>query len=382
MICDPIGDYKAGVVVSALRFSKLLIERGNHVIFIGTKTKQNPQHDHVEGIKAYRHRSIPIPKSGGWHTAFPTTQEIKKILQDEKIDIIHVWLPMSGAIVAIKAAKSLGIKVVVHSHSQPENLFMDMPKFLRPMLDRMWNSYLAWMYSKGDLIVYPSKMAQSLLDHLIDTSKPRKVISNGVNTEVFTTVEAGDFHDRFSIPKDSTILVYVGRLFPEKSVDTLIKAMPLILEKNPKTHLMVVGGGYLREKLEKLASALKVAEQVSFLGLVSEEDKIIAYNVGDIFISPSFAELEGMTVLEAMACQKPIIIPDAKMNAATYFVDDNGLLFETANPDDLAEKTLTLIQDPILRKKMGESSLRKSKLYDIQQSATDLEDGYEYALRM
>lgn len=376
MICDPAGEYKAGAIVSAIRFSKLLQERGHHVIFIGAKTKENPTHDYVQGIKTYRHRSLPLPKSGGWHLAFPTVGEIKKILKEEKIDVVHIILPMPGAIIAIKAAQSLGIKIVAHSHSQPENLFMDMPKFLRPLLDRTWNAFLAWVYSKGEVIVYPSEMAHTLLDHLTESGKLSAVISNGVNTEEFKQVAIGNFHDRFNIPKNTINLVYVGRLFPEKSVDTLIQAMPHILQGHPETHIIIVGGGYLREKLERLTKDLKLTKHISFLGLVSDEDKVLSYNAGDIFVSPSFAELEGMTVLEAMACGKPIIVPNGKMNAARYFVEDNGLLFETANAKDLAEKILTLINNLNLRTTMGEASLKNSKNYDIQKSVTILENVY------
>ena len=376
MICDPAGEYKAGAVVSALRFSKLLQERGHRVIFIGAKDKKDRDDNYVQGIKMYRFRSLPLPKSGGWHLAFPTVGEVKKILAKEKIDIVHIILPMTGAFMAIKAAQRLSIKMVAHSHSQPENLFMDAPSFARPFLDKTWNSILAWMYSKGEVILYPSKMAHSLLDHLTEDGKPSVVFSNGVNMEVFKPIDTGDFYNRFNIPKDTLNLVYVGRLFPEKSVDTLIEAMPLILEEHPKTHLTIVGGGYLRERLEKLANTLNITQNVSFLGLVSEEDKILAYNAGDIFVSPSFAELEGMTVLEAMACGKPIIVPNGEMNAARFFVDGNGLLFETANIKDLAEKVLTILKDEELRTRMGETSLKNSKKYDIQESVTLLENVY------
>lgn len=376
MICDPVGEYKAGALVSALRFSKLLEERGHHVIFIGAKNKEDRTHGHVQGIKTYRHRSLPLPKSGGWHLAFPTVGEIKKILLEEKIDIVHILLPMPGALMAIKAAQGLGIKIVAHSHSQPENIFMDAPSFARPFLDKTWNSILAWMYSKGEVILYPSKMAYTLLDHLTEDGKPSVVISNGVNMEIFKPTITGDFHDRFNIPKHTLNLLYVGRLFPEKSVDTLIQAIPHILQQHPETHVIIVGGGHLREKLEKLVDTLNITQHVSFLGLVSEEDKILAYNAGDIFVSPSFAELEGMTVLEAMACGKPIIVPDGEMNAARFFVDGNGLLFETANAKDLAKKVLTILKDDALRANMGETSLRNSKNYDIQESVTLLENVY------
>lgn len=382
MICDPIGDYKAGVIVSTTRFAKLLRDKGHHVIFIGARSKENPVHDEHHGMKAYRFRSIPLPKSGGWCLAFPTIKEVKKVLQDEQIDVVHIVLPMSGGLVAAKAAHSLGIKIVAHSHSQPENLFMDVPNFLgRPLLDRAWNMYLAWLYSKAESIIYPSKLAHGLLDNLTEEGKHSTVISNGINIKDFCPTDVGDFHKRFKIPKDTVNMVFVGRLFPEKSVDTLIEAVPHIIRVHPKTHIMIVGAGHLRPKLEALVEKLGVQKHATFLGLVSDEDKLFAYNASDIFVLPSFAELEGMVVLEAMACGKPIIISDAVMSASRHFVDGNGFLFETANPKDLAKQALRLITDRDLRKEMGKASLKKSKDYDIHKSVEKLEDVYHRAVK-
>ncbi len=376
MICDPIGANHAGVLVSATRFAEQLRDRGHHVVFIGARSKQNPDHDYHHDMRVYRFRSIPIPKSGGWSLAFPTVREVKQILTDERINVVHIILPMSGAIVAVKAARDLGVKIVAHSHSQPENLFMDMPKVIQPTLGNLWNKYLAWVYSKAESIIYPSKMAHSLLSHLTDPGKHSVVISNGINAAEFRTVDVGDFYERYAIPRDTINLVFVGRLFPEKSIDTLIKAVPYITKRHPKVHVMIVGGGHLRRKLEVLAEDLGVAHQVTFLGLVSEEDKLFAYNASDIFVLPSFAELEGMVVLEAMACGKPIIISDSKMSASRYFVEDNGFLFETANPEHLADRALRLILDAELRKEMGEASREKSKQYDIHRSVDSLENVY------
>lgn len=379
MVCDPIGSNKAGAIVSATRFAELLRARGHHVIFIGARLKDHPVDEYFQGTKVYRFRSISLPNSGGWATAFPTIGEIKKVLQDEKIDTLHVVLPMSAAIVSVKAARSLGIKIVAHSHSQPENIFMDAPMFARPALDGMWNKYLAWLYSKAESIIYPSKLAYDLLNNLTEEGKHSTIISNGINTKAFSPMNVGDFHERFGIPKDAVKMLFVGRLFPEKSVDTLIKAAPDIIAHHPNTHIMIAGGGHLRPKLEALALKLGVEKHVSFLGLVSDEDKLHAYNASDIFVLPSFAELEGMVVLEAMACGKPIIISDAEMSASRHFVDGNGFLFETANHKDLAKQALKLITDIDLRKEMGEVSLKKSKDYDIHRSVELLEGVYRKA---
>lgn len=381
IICDPIGSNKSGVVVSTLRFGKLLKERGHHVIFIAAKSEEHKEHSHHNEIKTYRFRSLPVPKSGGWNLAFPTVGELKKVFQEENINIVHIVLPMSGAIIAIKAARALGIKIVAHSHSQPENLFMDMPKFIQPTLNNLWNKYLTWIYGKAESLIYPSEMARALLEKLSDKNQPSAVISNGINLSEFKPIHIGDFHERFSIPDDKVKLLFVGRLFPEKSVDTLIKAVPHIIKEYPGTHVMIAGAGHLRSKLEKLVDDLKIRKHVTFLGLVSDEDKILAYNASDIFILPSLAELEGMVVLEAMACGKPIVISDAEMSASRYFVDGNGLLFKTKNHEHLAEQVLKLITDADLRKKLGEVSFENIKKYDINKSVEMLEEVYLSALK-
>ncbi|MEK7539341.1 MAG: glycosyltransferase [Patescibacteria group bacterium] len=381
IICDPIGSNKSGVVVSTLRFGKLLKERGHHIIFIGARSTEHKNHSQHHGIKTYRYRSLPIPKSSGWNLAFPTVKELKKVFREEKIEVVHITLPMSGAIIAIKAARALDLKIVAHSHSQPENLFMNMPKLIQPTLNNLWNKYLTWIYSKAESLIYPSEMARSLLNKLNDKNQPSEVISNGIDLKEFQPVAIGNFYERFKIPENKVKLLFVGRLFPEKSVDTLIKAIPYIIRKHSNTHIMIVGGGYLKSKLEKLARSLQVEKYITFLGLVSEEDKILAYNASDIFVLPSLAELEGMAVLEAMACGKPIIISDAEMSASRYFVNGNGFLFKTKDPQDLARQVFKLITDADLRKQMGKVSLEKIKQYDIHKSVDLLEKVYYSAIK-
>jgi glycosyltransferase involved in cell wall biosynthesis len=376
MICDPIGNNKSGVVVSTVRFAKLLKEKGHKVIFIGANSKEYKKQIDHEGIKTYRFRSIPIPKSGGWSLAFPTTRELKKIFIEEKVNVVHIILPMSGSIMAIKAAKALNIKIVAHSHSQPENLFMEMPKFIQPMLSTIWNSYLTWTYSKAEALIYPTEMAKSLLNKLSKKNQQSHIISNGINTNEFKPVTIGNFYQRFGIPEGDTKLLFVGRLFPEKSIDTLIKSIPHFITDHPNTHIMIVGGGHLKSKLKKISNDLGLEKYITFLGLISEDDKIIAYNASDIFILPSLAELEGMVVLEAMACGKPIIISDSEMSASRFFVGNNGFLFKAKDSKDLSEKIKILLKDKVLREKMGEESLQMSKNYDINNSTSKLEQVY------
>ncbi len=108
----------------------------------------------------------------------------------------------------------------------------------------------------------------------------------------------------------------------------------------------------------------------------------MAYNAADIYVMPSLVELEGMTVLEAMACRKPLIISDSKLSASSGFVDGNGLIFKLQNAQDLAEKELILLKNEKMRKNMAQESYKKVKKYDLKRSIDKLELLYYKVLNL
>jgi glycosyltransferase involved in cell wall biosynthesis len=377
MICDPISENKSGVIVSTLRFSELLRSRGHNVIFLAAKEPNSPSVDYFKGFKVYRFFSILLPKSEGeWRIALTFPWVIKKIFLDEKIDVVHLILPMPLSAISSRVARSMNIGLVSHSHSQPENVFLNFPKFMRwNFLNVGFNAYLSWIYKKAGAVIYPSEFARKHLEKL--SRKIRGVvISNGVNTEIFKKTNAESFTKKFNLSSNTTNLLFVGRLHPEKSVDTLIKSMAHLVKKNIKVHLYIVGGGYMDVKLKKMVHNLRLNDHISFLGKISDNDLVLAYSACDVFILPSLAELEGMVVLEAMACGMPIIIANSNQSASVYFVSDNGFLFKPKDFRDLAEKIEILATDENARIEMSKASLHKSRQYDINHSVLKLEETY------
>lgn len=382
IVCDAVTDCVAGSFVSTLRFSEILTKRGHKIIFVAAKSPKNPTDNYWGGIKAYRFPSILLPKSEGQlYIAFAGKNKIKKILKEEEIDVVHIMIPTPTAIASTKAAKELGIGVVAHSHTQPENLTMHIPSpFLQKQINYWFYKYLSWLYGKADALIYPSEFSKTLMHQLKDHKKSF-VVSNGVDMEIFKKTDHKPFLDKFKIPKDTTNIMYMGRLHPEKSLPTLIKAIPHIVKAGPNTHVYLGGFGHMENELRALSSKLGVGKFITFLGKISEEDKVMAYNACDIFVLPSLAELEGMVILEAMACGKPIVVADSKESASTYFVDGNGYLFESENHKDLANQVLRLITNKVLMKQMGEVSLRNSKNFDIHESVSKLENIYQSVLK-
>ena len=382
IVYDNISSYICGANISTQRFANLLKKRGHKVIFISSHFRGSKKVDYYAGIKTYRFFSLVVPETeGNFFVSFPSTQQIKEVLIKEQIDIVHFMTPMPSAKSAIRAARDLGLKVVAHSHTQPENIFLYFPKIFRSKLVYDWfYRKMTGLYKQADLIACPSKFAEKKLKEY-DEDLNTFVLSNGVDRHKYRKINFTKLLAKHGLSRKSKKILFIGRFYPEKNVGVLIKAMPYVLEKNKDVDLMLVGDGDLKDNLKQIARDIGVEKNIHFFGRISEEDIIQAYNTCDIFVLPSIAELEGMVVLEAMACGKPIIISDSKETAAKDFVDGNGFIFKTFSPKDLSDKINSLLSNSKLLKKMGKRSYINSKDYDITRSVRKLEKEYRSLLK-
>ena len=380
IVCDGVGDVVGGGFISALRFGELLRGRGHRVIFIAGRSRVHPSDHEAGGIKSYRLPSVLIPRTEGQlYLGVPFPKTLRRVLRTEEIDIVHVMIPMPLGLVTLRVAKTQGIPVVMHSHFQPEIVFMSVPQLpYRDALMQRFLAYLNWLYGQADAIVYPSAFARRQFPKL--STVRNVVISNGVDGQTFRPIDPDAFKRRFNLSTSKRHLMYLGRLHPEKNVETLIRAMPIIVKAQPHTHLFIVGFGFEQPALEQLARECGVAGDITFCGYVPDEDIVGAYSACDLFVFPSLAELEGMAVLQAMACGKPLLVADAKGSAAPDLVEDNGLLFTAQNAEHLAEQAGRLLSDAAQLRAMGEASRLMSRRYDIHASIETLESVYRSLL--
>jgi glycosyltransferase involved in cell wall biosynthesis len=378
MVCDPVMYQSGGSDVSTVRFAKLLKKRGHKVIFIAARLDRTKKIDYYDTIKVHCFRSMSLPfLNTKFRIILPTVKSMKRIFVNEHIDVVHVMHPLPSAKSAIKAAKSLNLKIVTHSHARPENVFwMFIPKILRlkKLNDYFYKSVLK-VYTKADATICPTKFAEKSLKQY-EPKLNTAVITNGVDTKKFCKMNATPLKKKYKINSKDKIILFVGRLHPEKNVATIIKAMPYLLKKDKNVRLLIAGEGYLRSTFVSLAKKLNAAESITFLGNVRNDKIAEVYNIADVFVLPSIIEIEGMVVLEAMACAKPILIANSKHSAAPQFVNGNGYLFETKSPTDFANKAFNILKNPKLKNAMGKKSLALSKSYDINNSVLMLEKVY------
>lgn len=369
-VCDSLHTLVSGATFSTLRFIDLL-KKDYNIVSLETKSDKIKKDFEIKGgIKRYYLNSILLPKSHKeLYLGFPLKKTIKNIISKEKIDILYTILPTPLTIKTLKVAKKLDIKTVTASHSQIENLLgNNKNNFFYRFIEKIYSKYLSYIYGKADKIVFPSEFAkESLKDLTKKSSKKIEVISNGVDLTKFKLVKNAN-KKKYKLNPEDKVLLFVGRIFPEKSIETLIKSIPYVKKQNNNFKVLIAGSGVLEENLKKLTKELNLNDKVKFLGRVSDKDLIELYNLADIFVFPSIAELEGMVVLEAMACKTAIITSDSESNASKFFISNNGLIFKHKNPRDLAKKILILLKNSKLLENMKNNSYGISKKYSIGKS--------------
>ena len=147
-------------------------------------------------------------------------------------------------------------------------------------------------------------------------------------------------------------LVYAGRLHPSKGIDTLVAAMPAVLEKFPDTQLILFGGHLEGNAIKKYIAQVKnlgISKSVIFKGTRPKQEVVEAFAESYVSILPSFFEAFGFVVIESFSVKTPVIGSDTSGIAEIIRDGKDGFLFKPGNEKDLSEKIIHLLQSPGLR---------------------------------
>lgn len=185
------------------------------------------------------------------------------------------------------------------------------------------------------------------------------VLPNPVNLDEFRHLpERGQFRQELRIAPDIPIVLYLGRVDPDKGLNITLQALGKLAEQFPELILVIAGpeeDNYF-EVLKRLADKLGVASKVIFTGLLSTEKRLRALVDADVFILPSLSENFGMSAVEAMAVGLPVIVSD-RSGIADYIQKSEAGVIIPLDPDCLAEELATLLKSPERRIQMGNQAV-------------------------
>jgi phosphatidylinositol alpha-1,6-mannosyltransferase len=161
-------------------------------------------------------------------------------------------------------------------------------------------------------------------------------------------------------------LLTVGRMYEHdgpKGIDTVLHALPSLVQRFPTLRYTVIGDGPDRERLEGLASSLGVVPHVDFLGHVSEEALQEAYRCCTAFVMPSAKEGFGFVYIEAMAHGKPVVAARATAVPEVVLDGETGILVEYGEISQLIEAITTLLEDTDLCRRMGQAGQERVRTH-------------------
>lgn len=226
----------------------------------------------------------------------------------------------------------------------------------------LFSAALRRIGAQADQMTYLGEFTRGAVANVLLREDHSKLVHlpPGVDLTRFTPgIKSVELQKKWGID-DAPVIVSIGRLVARKGSDQLIKAMPDVLQRFPKSKLLLVGTGNYQKRLEKLVRNLKVQDSVIFAGRVEHELLPDYYRLGDIFAAPCRSrygglEVEGLGIvyLEASACGVPVIAgksggaPDAVLDGKT------GLLVDGRDHREVGAAVIKLLSDQPLRQKMG-----------------------------
>ncbi len=287
---------------------------------------------------------------------------LAEVLEEERIELVHVHggLGPTLPLLAPRVAYRMGIPSVGTFHSW----------FPRSALYRAFRAPLQREFTRLAARIAVSEPVVWAFSRYFRGDW--QVIPNGI--------DVSDFHPNGRRPMERTgkpTLLFLGRLDPRNGLDTILQAMPAVLERHPGAELVVVGDGPLRSLYERKAQPLGRA--VRFVGKVLEE-RTRYYAHSDIYVCPTERASFGITLLEAMACGTPMLVSDIIGFRELVAGGAEAELVPPGDPAAWAGAVSDLLDDPLRRARMGLAGREKSLLFSWDRVAAEVFDLYERVL--
>jgi glycosyltransferase involved in cell wall biosynthesis len=294
-----------------------------------------------------------------------------KEVSDFKPDILHFHSPGLMGFEATALAKLMKVPLVTTFHTyymEPEVLAVmglkENGKISKILQESLWK-ISEKIHNPCDAVIAPTQYVGKDLQSR--WKKAKVCVIPGA-------VELSSFHNhkfRNSLRKkygleNSVVFLSVGRLSAEKNFSTLITAFSMILMKNPNAKLVFIGGGVARQELEYISKVLGISHAVVFIGEVPylKLAKNNYYAMGDVFVTPSTWDTQGLSVVEAMAAGLPVVAFNYR--AMPEVVGKAGLLAKHQDQYGFAQAMSKLAGSAKLRKQLGEQAVQQSNTYNIQ----------------
>jgi glycosyltransferase involved in cell wall biosynthesis len=306
-------------------------------------------------------------RQNGWRNPI---RRIRDYVVAHQIRIVHTH-SVRTTLAAAVALAGLGQTI----HLATEHLFYS-PQ------DRRWGLFYTLMdrlslYLPDHVITVSQEMYHQVL--ALPRQSPRRVtaIQNCVDCEAFYVPDQRDpCRSEFGLTPGSQVIGYVGRFEKQKRLDLLLEGFSQVLARHPDTRLLIVGEGWLRPKLEALAASLNISHAVIWTGFRDDVPRLLA--AMDIYVQPSANEGLSVSILEAMAANKPVIVTDAGGTKEVVTNRKTGLLIPSGSASAIGSAIIDLLDHPEKRATLAQAGRsRVVQEFGVQRTVDAYQDLYQ-----
>lgn len=292
---------------------------------------------------------------------------LKKHLAARKPDVLHTWLFAANSYGRMALPATSRAKIIVSERCVDS-----------------WKSWQLWfdrrLVKQTDMLVGNSQAVVDFYRPLGYPESKLRVIPNGVECPPLPTISKEAFLAELQLPPEAKIAMFVGRLAPQKRVTDLIWAMQLLRQADPRAYLVIVGEGPLRNSLEDFTREVEVTRHVRFLGHRSDAASLL-HHADAVWLA---SEFEGMSnsLMEAMACGRPIVASAIPPNQELIHHGENGYLVNLGDSAGFTQYTFKLWNEPDQAMLLGSAARSKIESeFSVSQMVSSYADLYRNICR-
>ena len=285
--------------------------------------------------------NIPVTLIGKKLKADPfALAQLIKFMKARNFDVVQTWIFAANTYGRI-AARQAHVPVVIVSEMAVD-LWKGRAQF---RVDRFLAGWTNCVVGNSNAVVDYYREKANVPDAKL------AMIPSGIGDDEPPQVDRSQIRRSLGIADEAPVVLFVGRLAPQKAVHDLISAMDILQHGRPDLRTLIVGDGPLRERLEEQAEAFGLQAKVKFLG--HREDVPALLMASDLLVLPSLYEGLPNVVLEAMRFRKPVVATAAPGTTEVVENGETGLLVPMKSPKELARAIRQVIEDPDLAKRLG-----------------------------
>lgn len=270
---------------------------------------------------------------------------LKRQIAALKPDLVHTWLFAANSY-GRAAALAAGVRRIVAGERSvdPWKAWHELA------IDR-------WLARRTDRIVVNSTGVRDFyVQHGLPSEK-FTLIPNGIGPFTPSDLPRAELLAELGLPENARLIGAVGRLWPQKRIKDLIWAADLLKVIRDDVHLLIIGDGPLRRKLERFREQVRIEDKVHFLGHRNDVPRLLPH-FDALWLA---SEYEGMpnVVMEAMAAGVPVVATDISGNRDLVVPGETGYLVPVGDRAAFARETRRLLEDAELARRLGEAGRRR-----------------------